>query len=141
MAKKKPNPSDDVNEAVERVFGDMICRQARDVPEIFCGDWQPYNVRPTHVGYYEVRNTKPNVDGRHSCYLTGGPFRYWDGTNWLPMKGDDRPSLFGQFTDHQWRGLKQRFNTPEELGLAVADYHNNLVWKGNRELADRQTEA
>lgn len=131
----------DEQRSIEQEFLGLVCRQARDVPEILCAEWQPHNAKPERVGYYEVRNTKPGVDNRHSCYLSGSPFRYWDGTEWLAMKGDLRPSIFGHYTDHQWRGLKQRFNTPEELGLAVSDYHNNLVWKGNRELADRQAEV
>lgn len=117
----------------------LVCREARNVPELFCSEWNAHNVKPEHVGYYEVRNTNPRVDRRFSSYLSGTPFRYWDGTHWLPSMGDSRPSIFGQYVDHQWRGLRQEYKTPEELQRALDNYYNDLTKKGNRDVADRQS--
>lgn len=115
----------------------LVAQQARDVPELFCTEWFPHDVRPEYPGYYEVRNSV-YTDNRHSAHLTGSPFRYWTGELWTSYQGDPTPSIFGRFETHQWRGLKKKYGSETELGLAVSDYYNNLNWKGNRELQERR---
>lgn len=71
-------------------------------------EWYPADVKPVHVGVYEVRNSRPLHYRAQGRLL--GRYRYWDGNNWMTAAPDDiwhGPSIMGTHDTHQWRGLAQ----------------------------------
>lgn len=124
--------------ALDQSLAELVAPEARDVPEIFTTEWLPYDVHPSHAGYYEVRSTI-HTDGRYKSHLTGSPFRYWNGEQWLPYKGDSTESIFGKYPTHQWRGLRRQCATAHDLRDALGDYYQRLNWRGNRELEERNS--
>lgn len=59
-------------------------------------DWFPADVRPAHVGYYEV------------CYAddaTGTEFLYWSGERWQYKENLEQAPLWGFSREESWRGL------------------------------------
>lgn len=70
-------------------------------------DWFPYDVKPVHVGEYEVRNSRP-IHWTNPGRLMGRNRRYWDGKRWLTMDPNiflPEISIMGTHETHQWRGL------------------------------------
>lgn len=60
--------------------------------------WSPGDVKPVHVGDYEVRGSR----------LQGSKRRHFDGMHWRAGWFNDLVSIFGTRPDHEWRGLKEK---------------------------------
>lgn len=83
-------------------------------PNIPRTPWFDASVKPARPGLYEVRHDPATRPGpRSHKRLRGGPWRYWDGTEWragwIPFANLSKtwPSIFGSHESHQWRGLAQ----------------------------------
>jgi hypothetical protein len=72
--------------------------------------WFPGDVKPVRKGWYET-GTNGVLHHRSRGFLTGRPFRYWTGFEWVTASPDliwcDR-SIFGTHPTHQWRGLAEK---------------------------------
>lgn len=72
--------------------------------------WFPATVKPARKGWYEVGESTP-IHRNSYGMLTGRPFRYWTGRQWLiakPNLGWSFTSIFGKYPCHQWRGLAKK---------------------------------
>jgi len=69
-------------------------------------EWYPHDVKPVHIGQYEVSNGD-GVSQRSKAYLVGRSMRFWDGSQWRSWQGGP-VSVFGQSSSHRWRGLSKK---------------------------------
>lgn len=80
----------------------MTARAKKPAEPVLVTDWYGHDVKPVHVGAYEVRNTGP---AHYRKVLVGGRMRWWDGAQWLTEQGG-QPSTMGSHHTHQWRGRR-----------------------------------
>lgn len=75
--------------------------------------WLPADVKPVHVGDYEVCNGGPvhgalRLLGRYTRQGSSEiMLRYWNGAEWLAHEGG-WTSVMGKHPAHQWRGLAKQ---------------------------------
>ena len=99
QAQRFPKP--DLKLLEQNAFFKRVEKMAAQNPKQELTEWFPADVKPVHVGRYQVSN--PWIDDWFGEFEESEQEWFWDGSKWVDRHG--RPSYR---QDRKWRGLRSK---------------------------------